>query len=696
VSVGPEPQLTVQQAEQARQIKRLVEEIIRLSEQDLPPEDYYREFLKRVLHALEAPAGAVWIRNPQGNFSLQYQINTQQVGLDRTEEGRRSHTELIRFAAFRAQPLQFPPRSSAGPVDGDTPAPGNPTDYYILIVPILVDKQVAGILEVWQDPRLNPNAIRNQSQFMIQVSALATVYTRNHRLRQMVGQEKLWTQLEAFTRQIHSTLNPTEVSYLVANEARRLVECDRISVGLRRGKKAKVEAISGADTVEKRSNLVQLMRTLFQRVLVWGEKLIYTGIKDDTLPPDVLDALDAYLAESNSKLLVLMPLKDERESESKKPARSALLMECFDPSSTPDQLVARLDVVGRHATSALYNSVEHRRIPMRFIWMPIAKVQEGLGGKARAITYSITAAVALLIGAMIFVPYPLKMKAKGNLLPHERRWLYTPKEGLIERFFVKPGEQVQAGQHLVLMRDYDVETKMADYQSKIDDAERQIRNYNSMLNQAADDPKQRAQMMSQRLSAEEKKKLASEQLNKLKARINADDSVSGGFVITNPMEEAEVLNYDFIENLTGKFVKPSDQILRLGNVKGEWEIEVKIPQKYAGHVLEAFDKEKKDVLEVSIVLLSRPTQTYKGKLSRDQIAGEAVPNLDDKNESEPVIKCWIRVDGKDIPESDRLPRELYLADYEAEVKINCGNRPMGYSLFHGIWEYFYEKVVFFF
>jgi hypothetical protein len=696
VSVGPEPQLTVQQAEQARQIKRLVEEIIRLSEQDLPPEDYYREFLKRVLFALEAPAGAVWIRNPQGNFPLTYQINAQQVGLDRTEEGRRSHAELIRYAAVRAQPTQIPPRSSAGPMDGDMPAPGNPTDYYILIVPILVDKQVAGILEVWQDPRLNPNALRNQTQFMIQVSALATVYTRNHRLRQMVGQEKLWTQLEAFTRQIHSTLNPTEVSYLVANEARRLVECDRISVGLRRGKKAKVEAISGADTVEKRSNLVQLMRTLFQRVLVWGEKLIYTGIKDDTLPPDVLDALDAYLAESNSKLLVLMPLKDERESESKKPARSALLMECFDPSSKPDQLVARLEVVGRHATSALYNSVEHRRIPMRFIWMPIAKVQEGLGGKARAITYSITAAVALLIGAMIFVPYPLKMKAKGNVLPYERQWLFSPKEGQIVKFLVEPGEQVQRGQQLVLMRDYDVESKMTDFQRKIEQADLEIRHYNSLLNQATDDPKTRAQMMRERLKSEESRKLYSDQLNKLKDRINADDRAPGGFVLTCPMDDAEILNYDFRENLLDKFVKPSDQILRLGNVKGEWEIEVKIPQKYAGHVLEAFDKEKKDILDVSIVLLSKPTQTYKGKLSRDRIAGEAVPNLDDKNESEPVIKCWIRLDGKDIPESDRLPRELYLADWEAEVKIHCGNRPMGYSLFHGIWEYFYEKVVFFF
>jgi hypothetical protein len=695
VSVGPEPQLTVQQAEQARQIKRLVEEIIRLSEQDLPPEDYYREFLKRVLFALEATAGAVWIRNPQGNFPLQYQINAQQVGLDRTEEGRRSHAELIRQAAFKAQPMVVPPRSSSGPTDNDMPAPGNPTDYVILIVPILVDKQVAGLVEVWQDSRLNPNALRNQTQFMIQVSALATVYTRNHRLRQMVGQEKLWTQLEAFTRQIHATLNPTEVSYLVANEARRLVECDRISVGLRRGKKAKVEAISGADTVEKRSNLVQLMRNLFQRVLIWGEKLIYTGVKDDTLPPDVLDALDAYLAESNSKLLVLMPLKDERESESKKPARSALLMECFDPSSTPDQLVARLEVVGRHATSALYNSVEHRRIPMRFIWMPIAKVQEGLGGKARAITYSITVAVLLLIGALIFVPYPLKMKAKGNVLPQERQWLFSPMEGQIVKFLVEPGQQVQKGQHLVLMRSHDVEMRMAEYEGKIAKSNREIENYNSQYPLAPDE-KTRAQISRERKRLEEDKKLNNKQLTKLKERINADDSEQGGYVLVSPMEEAEVLNYDFRENLKDKSVKPSDQILRLGNVKGEWEIEVKIPQKYAGHVLEAFEKENKDVLDVSIVPLSSPTRSFKGKLSRDRIAGEAVPNLDDKNESEPVVKCWIRVDGKDIPEADRLPRDLLLADIEVEVKIHCGNRPMGFSLFHGIWEYFYEKVVFFF
>ena len=70
------------------------------------------------------------------------------------------------------------------------------------------------------------------------------------------------------------------------------------------------------------------------------------------MPPNVLSALDAYLAESNSKFLVVQPLQDDREEDSTKPRRSALVMECFDPAATAEQLVARLDVVGRHAASA--------------------------------------------------------------------------------------------------------------------------------------------------------------------------------------------------------------------------------------------------------------------------------------------------------------------------------------------------------
>src|SRR5207302_1388684 len=292
-----------------RQINRLAEEIAHLSEADLAPADYYGEFLKRVLQALAAPAGAVWLLTPQGNLQLQYQVNMREVGLDRTKEGREGHDELLRLAITTAQPRAVPPHSGLGQAEANRATAINPTDFLTLLAPIIVDKQCAGLVEVWQDPNRGADAQRGFLQFLVRMAGLAAGYTRNHQLRQMVGQQQVWTQLEAFARQTHNSLNPTEVAYMVANEGRRLIERDRVSVGLRFGKKTVVEAISGADVVEKRSNLVQLQRKLFDAVMVWGEKLIYSGTKDDTLPPNVIHALDDYLAESTSKLLVVVPLR---------------------------------------------------------------------------------------------------------------------------------------------------------------------------------------------------------------------------------------------------------------------------------------------------------------------------------------------------------------------------------------------------
>jgi len=383
--VGPDQNNLLEQAR--RQINQLADEIARLSEMDLAPADYYAEFLQRLLTALAAPAGAVWLRTQQGNLQLQYQINMRQVGLDRDPSGRESHDELLRQAAQKGQPGLLAPHSGLGAPEGHKgPVAGNPTDFVILLAPIMVEKQVAGLVEIWQDPNRGAEAQRGFLQFLVRMAGLASGYTRNHQLRQMTGQQQVWTQLETFTRQIHGSLNPTEVSYLVANEGRRLLECDRLSVGQRVGNHISVEAISGADVVEKRSNLVQLMRTLMWEVQKWGEKLIYSGTKDDTLPPGVLHALDNYLAESNSKMLVAQPLRDEREPDLKRPPRSILLMESFDPSSSIDQAVSKLDVLSKHITPALYNAAEHRRIPMRFLWMPLAAVQEGLGGKTKVLS----------------------------------------------------------------------------------------------------------------------------------------------------------------------------------------------------------------------------------------------------------------------------------------------------------------------
>jgi hypothetical protein len=39
---------------------------------------------------------------------------------------------------------------------------------------------------------------------------------------------------------------------------------------------------------------------------------------------------------------------------------------------------------------------------------------------------------------------------------------------------------------------------------------------------------------------------------------------------------------------------------------------------------------------------------------------------------------------------------MLIAGLDVRTRIRCGNRAMGYSLFYGVWEFLYEKIVFFF
>ncbi|MGH7225732.1 MAG: hypothetical protein ACRELF_21140, partial [Gemmataceae bacterium] len=369
--------------------------------------------------------------------------------------------------------FHVPPRSGVGVREDGKPPAANLTDYFLLIAPIIVNQQVAGLLEVWQHANRPAQAVTGYLQYMTYMAELSSRYQRNQIMGQLSGQQQVWTQLEAFSRQVHGSLHPTEVAYQAANEGRRLVECDRLTVAIRQyGSKARIEAVSGADVVERRSNLVRLMRALCESVIKWGEKLVFNGVRDDSLPPKVLSALDAYLGESNSKLLVVQPLRDERES-GRRPPRSALLMECFEPPAEPQQLIARLDVVARHSAPALYNAVEHRRIPGRWVWQPLAKLQDGIGGKAKAITAVAVGLLSFLVAMLILVPYELKMDSTGKLVPWARRTVFAPTAGHVMDFKVDPGSIVNEGTELAALFSPELFKKLSTMNAEIDGANKE-------------------------------------------------------------------------------------------------------------------------------------------------------------------------------------------------------------------------------
>jgi len=710
VNAATNTQASSQDLEQERRrIALRLEEMAKLSESNVPPGAYYGELLKRLLESLAAPAGAIWVRTAQGHLQMQYQINLKEIGLDENEEARNTHQELLRQAIAQPRAFHLPPRSGIGIREEGKPVAGNPTNHVLLIAPILVNQQPAGLIEIWQTPNRPPQAITGYLQYMTLMAELASRYQRNQLMGHLTGQQQVWTQLEGFARQVHNSLHPTEVAYVVANEGRRLVECDRVSVAIRHyGTKARIEAVSGADVVETRSNLVRLMRTLCERVLAWGEKLVFNGTRDDSLPPKVLAALDAYLTESNSKLLVVQPLRDERESE-KRPPRSALLMECFEPPAEPQQLIARLDVVARHSTPALYNAVEHRRIPGRMLWMPLAKVQEGIGGKTKAISAIAVALLSLLGAAFYFVPYELKMETNGKLVPWARRAIYPPTAGTIKEFKVEPGDVVLPDRELAIMHSTELGQKLSTLFVAFDNAneERLLAETNALSSNLPrkDQIDYLTRAVLQKKTADAKKKEYDEFATHNQA--SRDPSKWGEFELRAPLftneekqrvsrQEWTVLNGNFKDEWTNRPARPSDGVLRLGAKDGPWEIEMHIPQKHISQVLRAYERNGGQALDVDFLLRSDPMRHYRGKLPRHKIASEAVPNRDEKDESEPEVLAFVSIDDPSIDPAYRLSREALTSGTEIHAKVRCGKQRLGYALFYGVWEFVYEKIVFFF
>ena len=400
----------------------------------------------------------------------------------------------------------------------------------------------------------------------------------------------------------------------------------------------------------------------------------------------------------------------EREKAGKKPeeARAALVLECFDPPLEPQQIIGRMDVIARHSASAITNALDYDRVPMQWMWLPVARFEEMLGGRGKAILAAVICGVAGLASALAFMPYPLKMEASGQLLPEVRRKIFPPTEGIIRELTVSPGQEVEENGNLGLMHDSQLESQIRQLLREMKDAQKEFALKVQQSTSGTDSDRFNAATDAAKAS-----KLLESKRRELAALVQRTNALassgkvgwfhlkSPGFIELTAQERESVntrkwtvLSTGFKEELTNRAVKPSDELLRVGVVDGPWEIELRIPQQHLGQVLQAFQDQGVEELDVDFILRSNASRKWKGKLSRARIGGEALPSQEDKDNPEPVVTAFVRIDDPELV--DRLRNFDERSGTEVKAKIRCGTRKMGYALFYGVWEFIYEKIVFFF
>ena len=284
MSQGSVDAATIEQTKQ--QIRGLVQQIAQLSRSDVDAEQFYAEVLQKIVTALAAVGVAVWTITPDKRLKLDYQINIDRSLLQTDSEHAQKHLRLLQSVIQSGESKLAPPQSG-----GEDPnSPGNPTNALLVLAPMQTDDSVEGVLEIFQRPDSQPASQQGYLRFLVQMSQLVGDWLKNRKLRTFSDRQSLWAEIDRFAKEAHNSLDLRETAYTIANEGRRLIGCDRLSVTVKHGVKHKVEAVSGQDTLDTRSNIVVMLRKLTDRVCAAGDPLWYNGTKQD-LPPQIEESL---------------------------------------------------------------------------------------------------------------------------------------------------------------------------------------------------------------------------------------------------------------------------------------------------------------------------------------------------------------------------------------------------------------------
>jgi biotin carboxyl carrier protein len=583
-----------------------------------------------------------------------------------------------------------PENSNASPDSSVSDQPNGDTGsapFLMLLSPVLNrQKDCIGTVELIQRGEVTSQAQEGYLRFLNQISALFQRWHEHQDLAKLTDRSSKWNEKMEFVREVHRSIDFKETTYAIANEARRVLNADRVSVGRWNGKTCKIQAISSQDRFDNRANVVRKLSDVATASVGADSTFWVTGETDD-LAPEVAKKINEYLDESHSRTLAVIPLAvrppdvpDLDMSQRNRPKAKmlgAIVLEYFDDDISEDQIRDECQLIVEQSQLALENARQHNEIFLQPLLKKLGWLQRTLFGDHLKKTITGLSALAILILAMIFVPWELKMKVDGVLHPEVRRHVYSETKGRIENVNFEDGKLVKVGDPLLEIRDFE---KDQQFQARLSQRERLVSQVNELGAQMSSASQERREAI-----LENREALRSE-LAEVERMIEHDREMMASIMEVRAPIDGTVITWNSQQRLNGFVVDPNQTLLTISQLDGMWQLEVKIPHIKVGYVDRALAKAKEngdDFIVAEFAMSTNPNKKYTGQLKKIAIR----PHTDDSGIQK--YRGIINVDPKDLDFSELRPGA------GATVKIFCGKVPMHKAFFHQITDWIKTNVYWF-
>src|SRR5262245_8941279 len=160
------------------EFESLLNELSDIAKSDVPFEPFAKSLLEKSVQILAAAGGAIWMSDGQSPLQMQCEVLPE---ADRGMIGQRFHQEILEAVRALGDTIVLPPGETT--IGGRTLE--NPTDFTLLIGPLKLDRDVVGLIEMFQRSTASVAAMRGNRRMLGLVCELASDHLRRAELRRL-------------------------------------------------------------------------------------------------------------------------------------------------------------------------------------------------------------------------------------------------------------------------------------------------------------------------------------------------------------------------------------------------------------------------------------------------------------------------------------------------------------------------------